>query len=177
MKKFSLFCIGEGSEKGKWVFEPYKGGMSVFDPDGNEVCWFPHAEANDCFSLPSFWRSIKHIEFTRDGSAVRFDPDRRSVAKLKDYLEEAIASQGAEAVERFRRNGWINVFIGALTILMAGGIIGVFYNFLGMRNRPGGYVVGGMILGGIGEVAWGISALMRARRVSRRMRAGPDDLR
>jgi hypothetical protein len=51
--------------------------------------------------------------------------------------------------------GWINVFIGALMIVMAAAIIGVFYNLLGMRNRSGGYLVVGMILGGIGEVAWG----------------------
>jgi hypothetical protein len=169
MKRFSLHCIGEGSARGKWVFEPHQGGMSVFDADDREFCWFAHAEANDRFSLPSFWRSIKNIGFTWDGTTLWFEPDSRSVARVKEYLEEAIAAQGVEAVNRFRRKGWINVLIGAALIVMGVAIVGLFYNYLEMRSRPGAGLVGAMILGGIGEIAWGASALFRARRVMRRM--------
>ncbi len=170
MKKFSLYCIGGGAAKGRWVFEPFKDGVSVFDPDDREVCWLPHAEANDRFTLPSFWRSIKSIGLRMpDGLTVEFEPDSRSVAKVKEYLEEAIASQGIEAVRRLRKRGWINVLTG-LGVILIGLSLLALQKWLGVENRGPAYVAAGLVLGGIGEIAWGFSAVIRARRVRRRLR-------
>ncbi len=170
MKKFSLYC-SSGAGNGKWLFEPFKGGLSVFDPDDHEVGWFPHDEANDRFTLPSFWRSIKNIGLRLpDGTMVEFEPDGRSVAKVKEYLEEAIAAQGIEAVHRLRRRGWINVLTG-LGLILIGLSLLALQKWLAVENRGPAYVAAGMILGGIGEIAWGFSAVLRARRVHRRLLA------
>ena len=169
MNKFTLRCIS-GDDQGQWLFEPSKDGMSVFDPDDRKVCWFPHAEAGERFSLPSFWRSIKHISFRRpDSSLVEFEPDSRSVAKVKEYLEDAIAFQGIEAVDRLRKRGWINVLAG-LGMIAIGLSLLVFQKWLGVSNRGPAFVAAGLVLGGIGDMAWGFSTVNRARRVRRRLR-------
>jgi hypothetical protein len=175
MKKFSLNCISENDAKGKWVFEPSKNGMSVYDADEQKVCWFPHSEANDRFTLPSFWRSVRNIGFQiPNGMAVEFEPDRRSVEKVKDYLEEAIASGGIEAVDRLRTRGWTHLLVGLGLIVFGFLAFGGVYVVLEVTSRLVGYVCVGMAFVGIGEAAWGASALVRAGRVRGRLRSDED---
>jgi len=169
MNPFTLRCIATGDDQGKWLFEPVKDGMSVFDPNDRKVCWFPHSEASERFTLPSFWRSIKYISFRKpDGSLVEFEPDSRAVAKIKDYLEDAIAYQGIEAVHRLRKRGWLNVLAG-LGMIVIGLSLLALQKWLEVTNRGPAYVAAGLILGGIGDMAWGFSMVNQARRIRRRL--------
>jgi hypothetical protein len=169
MNKFTLRCRGPGTNEGKWLFEPVKDGMSVFDPDDRKVCWFPHAGAGDRFTLPSFWRSIKYISFRLpDGSVIDFEPESRAVAKVKEYLEDAIAFQGIDAVHRLRKRGW-SIMLGGVGMILFGVLLFGLLKWLEVQNRTPAYGAAVMLVGGIGNLAWGISAVSQARRVQRRL--------
>src|SRR5438105_4560764 len=98
MIRFALYCRETGCKNGQWFFEPFGNGMNVSDPDEEVICWFAHREAENRFILPSFWRSIKKVGFIKDdGSTIWFEPDSKAVAKIKTYLDAALAAQGTGA--------------------------------------------------------------------------------
>ena len=171
MNGFTLYCLGEGGKKGEWAFEPFKDGINVFDPDDRPAGWFPHQHAQDRFILPSFWRSIKHVGFVKDGGAtVWFAANREAVADVKEYLEAALASQGEEAVRRLTRRGWMHV-LGGLGVFAFGVVlIGIIHALYGGGKPHGIAGLAVVVLIGVGETAWGASALLRAGRVRRRLR-------
>jgi hypothetical protein len=175
MNGFTLYCLGEGGTKGEWTFEPFQDGMNVFDADDRSAGRFAHRHAQDRFVLPSFWRSIRHVGFVKDGGAtVWFAPDRGAVADVKEYLEAALASQGEEAVRRLTRRGWIHV-LGGLGVFAFGVVlIGIVHALFGGRKSAGIAGLAFVVLAGVGEAAWGASALLRAGRVRRRLRRGAE---
>jgi hypothetical protein len=173
MTGFTLYCLGEGGKKGEWVFEPFKDGMNVFDADDRPAGWFSHQHAQDRFTLPSFWRSIKNVGFTKDdGATVWFAPDREAVAAVKDYLDWALASQGEEAVRRFAKRGWLHTLAGLGFVVLGVAALLIMREVFGDNYRVGRYGFAALILFGIGETAWGISALLRSGRLKRRLRRG-----
>jgi hypothetical protein len=171
MNDFTLYCLGEGGKKGDWDFRPIKTGMRVTGPDGKVVGEFPHRHAQDRFTLPSFWRSIKNLGFTKDdGTTVWFAPDRKAVAAVRDYLDTALASQGKEAVRHFGRRGWLLILAGLGSFFIAIVLMLIGRALLGEKHRHAFYGAAALLLSGIGETAWGFSTLVRSARVKRRLR-------
>ena len=171
MNDFTLYCLGAGGQKGEWDFRPARNGMNVVDPGGKVVYRFAHTEAHDLFVLPSFWRSVKNLGFKAPGgTTVWFAPDRRDVTAVKEYLDVALAFPGAEAVGRFAKRGALHV-LGGLGLLVLGLLLFAAIDYLlGRQHRYAFLLPVGMILVGIGEIAWGCSALLRAGRVKRLLR-------
>jgi hypothetical protein len=114
-KSFTLYCTDKQHGKGEWEFRRSKDGMNVTDPDGRLVCWFPHDKANDRFALPSFWRSIKNINFTTDkGALITFEPDKTDVRIVRQYLDDALLAGGVESVTRLRNKSLASLAGGLL---------------------------------------------------------------
>jgi hypothetical protein len=173
MTGFTLYCLGEGGKKGEWAFEPSRNGMNVLDPQDEVVCWFRHTEAQDRFTLPSFWGSIKNVGFNRgNGVTVWFAPDREAVAAVKDYLDRALASQGEAVVRRFATRGWLHALAGLGFVVLGVAALLIMRAVFGDTYRLGRYGFAALILFGIGETAWGAGSLLRAGRVKRRLRRG-----
>jgi hypothetical protein len=63
---FTLVCRDSDKGKGEWQFQPHENGMNVFDPDGQVVFWFSHAQASQYLSPPSFWLDVKDIVLSTD---------------------------------------------------------------------------------------------------------------
>jgi hypothetical protein len=176
MKKFTLYCRGEGGKEGEWRFQPAGDGVNVTDADGKVVGRVPHAEAGDRFLLPSFWRSIKNIGLQLpDGKTVWFTPDREDVAAVKRHLDAALAWHGPEGVQRLRKRGGLHVLGGLGLVVLGFVLLGFFRWLFGGERRAGLAGLAAVILAGIAETAWGVSALVRARRVRRLLDEVRDD--
>jgi hypothetical protein len=169
MRRFSLYHEEDASREGRWLFEPFEKGMNVRGPDKKVVCWFAHRDAENRFTLPSFWRSIKKIGFRLDnGSTIQFEPDKEAVAAVKEYLDEALTAQGMEALQKMSTKGWLNFLCGiGLLILGVAGIF-VFREVLGIRDRKP-YAFAVLLLLGIGQTAWGIHTVWRASKLKGRL--------
>jgi hypothetical protein len=168
MFRFSLQYQEEGFPKGRWIFEPFEEGMNLRDPARKVVCWFAHRDAESRFTLPSFWRSIKKIGFKlNDGSTLWFEPQREAVSAVKDYLDEALASQGMEALQGMRSKGWLNFLSGIGLIVVASGLFAIF-KVLELR-RGAFYAPVGILIFALGQMAWGLHAVFRTGRLMRRL--------
>jgi hypothetical protein len=169
MFRFSLNYQEENHPKGRWTFEPFKDGMNLRDPAGKVVCWFAHRDAEGRFALPSFWRSIKKIGFQLNGgSTLSFEPEREAVSAVKDYLDEALASQGIEALDRMSKKGWLN-FLSGIALLVVS--VGLFALFKVLEFRRGAfYAPAGLFILGLGQTAWGIHTVFRVGKLRRRLR-------
>ena len=120
MIRLSLYPIESGQREGKWKFEEDDRGVDVFNGEGVRVSWCPFEEADDRFILPSFWRSIKYIGFKLDdGSIVWFEKDSRKVARVKDFLDEAVVLRGPGAVRALRQRAWLYFLIGLGALILA----------------------------------------------------------
>jgi hypothetical protein len=171
-KSFILYCTDKDHGKGEWEFRRYKGGMDVTDADGQHVCWFSHEQANDRFALPSFWRSIKNINFTTDkGALITFEPDPRDVRIVRQYLDDALLAGGVEAVTRLRNKGLASLAGGLLLAAVCVVLLVVldpgFEAGDRQRRRYGKPLLVGVIFG-IALVGGGAYALIRSGRLMRR---------
>jgi hypothetical protein len=162
---FTLYCPDKQSGRGEWEFRKHKGGMDVIDPNGRLVCWFSHEQANERFALPSFWRSVKNINFTTDkGALIEFEPDRQDVRIVKKYLDDALLAGGIEGLRRFRNRALLCIAGGlaltslcvALTVLVDPAFAGPDH---GRRRVSRSFIVGGIF--GIGLLGWGVFSLFR----------------
>jgi hypothetical protein len=54
--------------------------------------------------LPSFWESIEHLRIIADdGTHIWFVPEKESLAKIRAYLNWALAIQGEEPITQMRK--------------------------------------------------------------------------
>jgi hypothetical protein len=171
MIRFSLYSMETGVREGKWHFHENGDGMDVLDAKGVRVCWFPFEAADDRFLLPSFWRSIKNIGVKLDdGSTVWFEKDRRTVARVKDFLDEAVVSRGPAAVQALWKKAWMYSFLGLGALISGCLAFAVLKGVFAIERRGAYYGVAALVLYGIGQAAWGISNLFRAARLRRWLR-------
>ncbi|MBV9122962.1 MAG: hypothetical protein JO112_06380 [Planctomycetes bacterium] len=168
MAGFTLYCREGKSKKGQWYFEEVENGINVNDPDEVIVAWFTHQDAEARFVLPSVWRNFKKVEFKLDDkSTILFEADPRSVARLRQYLDRALLSQGSGAIRGLRKKGWFHLLCGLGGTL--GGFLGLILcgRVLHIDRRWVLYLFAGLILLGLGDLAWGISTVLRAGRLRR----------
>lgn len=146
--------------------------MNVADPAGRVVCWFPHRQAQKRFALPSFWRSIKHITFTMDGGAIlRFEPEKRDVSIVRDYLDDALLFGGIEVLLGYRRRALLSLAGGLGLVIIC--LTAVFFidQVLQLKDQQGKryarpFFVGAIL--GIALLGWGVYSLSRSLRLLRR---------
>jgi hypothetical protein len=165
---FSLFCVEPHAHKGEWLFEEHGQGMNILDPNDALVGWFPHASADDRFVLPSFWRSVKNIGcHLNDGTTAWFTPDRRDVARVRDYLDEAIVSRGPAAVRGLWLRGGLFLLAGLGALF--GSCVGfaVLKMIFEVERKPAYYGIAALGLYGLGQTALAIATLFRAARLNR----------
>jgi hypothetical protein len=169
MFRFSLISQEENYPKGIWTFEPFKDGMNVCDPARKVICWFAHRDAEGRFTLPSFWRSIKKIgsQFN-NGATLSFEPSREAVSAVKNYLDQALAAQGIEALDRMSKRGWLNFLCGIGLLVLSVGLF-VLFKFLEFR-RGAFYAPAGLLILGLGQTAWGVHTVFRIGKLRRRLR-------
>jgi hypothetical protein len=179
-KHFTLYCVDEKAGKGEWQFTQIKNGMNVTDPSGRVVCWFSHANANDLFALPSFWRSIKHITFKTDkGLDVRFEPDRKDVLTVWQYLDDALLHDGVEGLKRFRNQALLCIAGGAGAIVVSLVVVFLLDQFLMVGDpQPRRYTRPVLVVAilGLGVLAWGVYSLFRYARLFRRWKEQAADI-
>ena len=72
-------------------------------------------------------------------------------------------------VQRLGSRGWVTLLGGVGLIFLGVLIFSLIYEVLEVRSRVVGYVAVGMAITGIGNIAWGASALSRARRIRNRL--------
>jgi hypothetical protein len=170
-KSFTLFCSDRASGKGEWLFERYKNGINVFDPNDELVFWFPHEMAEKHFALPSFWRSIKNIQFTAEGLAISFEPHKSDVKIVRHYLDDALLSGGLGAVTRYRNRALVSMAGG---FLLFGACVGGVYwakEIMHWQDQQARRYARPFMVGfvfGAALFAWGLAALFRYGRLLRR---------
>ena len=164
---FTLYCSDYQVGKGKWLFERHEDGMNVLDPGGKVRFWFPHHQANQCFDLPSFWRSVKHITFTTDqGTVLPFDPVRKDVDIVREYLDDALLSGGVEALTRYRTRSTWSLAGGVALALSSLGVLYVLDQGYRTREYARLFLIGASV--GVVFFAWGVYGLFRSGRLERR---------
>jgi hypothetical protein len=171
-RRFALYCPDRDLGKGEWLLERHKDGINVYDPKDRLIFWFPHTEAERRFRLPSFWRSVKGIQFTTDkGVLITFEPNKADVRAVRQYLDDALLFGGAERVIGLRNKAFLGLAGGiALAFACAAGAYFVNENMAGQdfraRRTARPFFVG--IILGVGLFAWGVAALYRSLRLLRR---------
>jgi hypothetical protein len=169
MTGFTLQCLGKGFDKGPWRFEPRADRVDVINPAGQTVYFFRHSKAEDCLLLPSFWQSVKHVGFAVDDkTTVWFEPTPEAVGAVRVYLEECALSGGMPAIDRLGRKGWINLLCGAGLFLVCFVLIGLAREVL-QENHHARFALGAVFLGSIAQAAWGISLVLRAAKLRRKL--------
>jgi hypothetical protein len=173
--RISLYC-DRGDHKGEWRFEARTDGMDVVHPDGEVVSWFAHEEADGRFKLPSFWQSVKYITFKLDsGKFVEFEPDRRDVAKVRRYLDDALLWLGEDAIAGLRHSGLLFVITGPTCILFGVAAFILLYGILDLRGRGAAYPGAILIFLGLGQTGLGIRNLARSGKLRRRLEEMEDE--
>jgi len=173
---FTLYCEDRQMGKGEWQFQCHKDGMNVLDPAGRVVCWFRHKSAEDLFTLPSFWRSVKHIVFATDrGMILHFEPDPKDVRKVREYLDSALLAGGIKAVKKLQQRAWFAVAGGLALFVISLLIAYLLDQVLQLQDskryaRP--FFVGAIV--GVGLFGWGVHGVVRFSSLVRRWREETD---
>ena len=131
--------------------------------------------------LPSFWRSIKNIGFKRSGSAtIWFEPDRRSVAKVKDYLDEAIIAQGTGGLASLRKKAWLALacglgatLVGIIAMIVIDQVLRIEMDQRKLYGKP--FMVAAIL--GFGLACWGIYTLIRSVKIQKRLSRNDESAR
>jgi hypothetical protein len=70
---------------------------------------------------------------------------------------------------RLCKKGWLNFVIGSGLLVVCFVLIGVAKSVIN-ENHHARYALGGVMFASIAETAWGLSTLLRARRLGRKLR-------
>jgi hypothetical protein len=150
-----------------WQLELGQDEVSLIDDAGDIAVTFPRSEANNRFTFPSFWFSVKHLQI-RDEKDRKYDfrPDKDVMAQVRSYLDRALR-EDPEARRRLTQRGLGMMGMGALAIVLGAGFL-VFRWATGALAR--GRWIGGSIAGiiiGLALVVSGINMCRKAARMGR----------
>jgi hypothetical protein len=107
-----LIPIDKQHRKVPWLFAFDGHSATLFSAD-QPVAYFLHEMANDRIILPSFWENITHLGVVaNDGSKIWFAPEKQTVAKIKAYLNWALAIQGPGLINDLKKQAKANWYWG-----------------------------------------------------------------
>jgi hypothetical protein len=167
-----LFPAVNAGEDEVWRLELSDDEVRLFDDHGEVAMKFGRHRANTQITFPSFWLSVKHLQFL-DGISPKyqFHPDKKALARIRAYLNKALREDPrARKQLKLRGLGW--VLIG---LLCTSGGTG-FFGFLWATNDltwPGGRfkkiaaisIVVAVV--GIGLMIRGLAMFVKAARMDR----------
>lgn len=168
MMQLVLRCKDKRFLKGDWLLAVDNKEVTLTDSEDIIRIAFSHAEAAGRFTFPSFWESIRDLGIRADnGDIIWFVPKANNIARIKTYLDRALATQGPAAIGAIRRRGWRFVLAGSgvtglAIFVMVASMVRAF------GNPQGGeyYVTIGSMVSGLILLSRGIAALKKASRAN-----------
>jgi hypothetical protein len=168
----SLTCAQKPNAGQVWQLQPTKDGFELRDAGGELVTTIPAAETGYRFRFPSFWASVRYLEILMpEGGAHYFEPNKATVAAVKEQVDEALGLDPAGAAAALRRKALPALGIGVLALVA--GLGTTAYSYMNAAAREGGgnyYVLTGLIGVGVFSLCRGLMWYARAARLSRTAR-------
>jgi hypothetical protein len=158
------------ASKGKgepWQLEMGQDEVRLIDATGGIAVRFDRSDANNRFSFPSFWFSIKHLQVADEKDhKFPFYPDKSAVIQIRTYLERALR-EDPEARRKLRQRGLWVILTGLISCLLGAGGLTFLVVIAGRGQRPEfvGSIVGIVI--GLALVGSGIRMCRKAARMDR----------
>jgi hypothetical protein len=175
MARLRLRCVDREYRDELWALHLLRRRVVLEDEAGEVMASFPRRRAEDNFTLPSFWNSVKYLGVKLDdGGVAWFEPNRKAVALIKEYRDEALADRGPAAVAQLRNRGLLELLAG-IGLLIAAVALTVWFVTQGMDQGPGRrWPIAVWIFAAIALVR-GTYDLMRSGRVRRQLDEEEDD--
>ena len=169
MARLRLYCVDPKRRDEMWTLKLLERRILLEDKDGEVMASFPRRRAEDVFTLPSFWKSVKHLGVQLDGGGVAwFEPSRKAVSLIKEYRDDTLADQGPEAVARLRNRGLLEL-LGGVALLVGAIVLIAWAVNAGADQGPGRRLPVGALIFAAVVLARGVYDLIRAGRVRRRL--------
>jgi hypothetical protein len=175
MARLRLRCVDRDYRDELWTLKLLGRRVVLEDEAGEVMASFPRRRAEDNFTLPSFWKSIKHLGVKLDdGNVAWFAPTRQAVALIKEYRDDALADRGPAAVAGLRNRG-LGELLAGVALLVGAVVLTVWFVAEGARG-PERRLPIALALFACFALARGVYDLLRAGRVRRRLdEEGEDD--
>jgi hypothetical protein len=166
-----LTCVHKPNAGKDWQLHRTAHGFELRDAGGELVTAVPAAEAGYRFRFPSFWASVRYLEILQpDGGTHHFEPDKGTVASVKEQVDEALGLDPGAAAQALRRKA-LPALGGGLLALVAGlGLTAFSYM---QAAAPGGgryWVTTGLIGVGLFSTCRGLMWYARAGKLGRAAR-------
>ena len=169
MARLRLRCVDKDYRDELWTLKLLERRILLEDEDGEVMASFPRRRAEDVFTLPSFWKSVKNLGVQLDdGTVAWFEPSRKAVALIKEYRDDTLADQGPEAVARLRNRGLLELLAG-VGLVIAAVVLTVWFVAERMDQGRGRWAPIAVWVFAAMTLARGTYDLIRAGRVSRRL--------
>jgi hypothetical protein len=156
----------------RWELELAEDELRLFDDDGELAMRIPRDEANARIHFPSFWLSIKSLQF-HDGSGsgrprFEFHPDKKALQRIRAYLDNVLRDD-PRARRKLKQRALAVLVLGLFAGATGCGVLvllSVKGEFAAGRFRGVGFAIAGFLLA-LGLVITGISMFRRAVRMGR----------
>jgi hypothetical protein len=169
MARLRLRCVDRQRRDELWTLKLLDRRVVLTDEEGEVMASFPRRRAEDNFTLPSFWKSVKHLGVQLDDGTVGwFEPNRKVIATIKEYQDDALADQGPEVVTRMRLRGLLEV-LGGIGLIIAAIVVTIWFVAEQLDRGGGRWAPIGLWVIASMTLARGIYDLVRAGRISRRL--------
>jgi hypothetical protein len=169
MARLRLYCVDPKRRDEMWTLKLLDRRVVLTDEEGEVMADFPRRRAEENFTLPSFWKSVKHLGVhLDDGTVAWFQHNRKVVAAIKEYQDDALADQGPEVVTRMRLRGLLEV-LGGFGLIIAAVVVTIWFVAEHLDQGRGRLVPIGLWIFAAMTLTRGIYDLVRAGRISRRL--------
>jgi hypothetical protein len=162
----ALLPVGKKARSERWRLELSNEGVLLLDEEGAVAQEFDRHEAVTRIRFPSFWLSIKYLQFL-DGETVehQFYLDKEVVRRIRAYQNRAL-EEDPKARQTLKKRGISVLLLGAGTAgigLVAFAFLGLTGAFAERRSRGIGWSIVG-ILCGLGLMIYGVGIYVKAAR-------------
>jgi hypothetical protein len=158
----------KGDDDEVWRLEMAEEEILLIDGDGDVAKSIAPEQANQLIHFPSFWQSVKYLQFMDTAGAVEFQfhPDTNALTKIRSYLEYLLRRDPA-ARRNYKRTALGVLSAGVLAI--CGGATAIVISILSERFRQGRGLVYGIVGTAIGlaTLLGGFGMYRKAARLER----------
>jgi hypothetical protein len=169
-RTIELAPVGLGRRSDYWLLEMSDEGMALIDDNDKEVMKIERVDVSLRLRFPSFWQSIKYIEFLDSLGKKRFEfePDKEAIRKIRAYQDRVLRAD-PEARRKYKQRSTA-VLLAGLGTLSVSGIALLVMVLAGWARNPGfrgvPVTIIGMVLG-LFAMGMGLAMYLKAARLDK----------